>query len=436
MDLDVQFLIHKDFDLPNLFSVAEVSKAYSYNVVDVFRRKHLKNKTVKFDNAFSIYSDRVDNAPIDEKSIRITDDEIIITNNGVALKVLMHFGHVIKKLKFQCNYVSKDYLPSIAQMVKYINTHSSDSLIELDIVSYVDNFFATIFKPFASVESVSFRGKFKSFDSHPTLRFEQIFPAMRNLSFYYIEIPDGSVIDRSFVNLKNVLIHSTNESNRFREEHAEALVRKNPQINSIGIDRATRSLLKFISQHLSNLYVLSITNYYNEPTDDVSSPIVFENVKNFTIISRHLLGVPENIHFPSLIEFNANAYTWQSENLIDIVHNTTRASSQFKKLKIWKDENFQCHLSNGHLNKLAEHELNLDEIRLKLGKGVTDETILTFLAMNEKTKIIVLSRDDPPNSFQNVIPIIWERFGDDWKVNNSLVWHNGLMESSIYKISA
>lgn len=413
-------MIFENLDLPDLIYKAEVSKKLSHVFADVFRRKYLKNRTLRLNNPF--LSCGVD-YPMDKYSIYINDDEFSITDYAPALKVLKHFGHVIKKLAFQCNTLLESRFPAMIEIIQHVNTYCSDSLIELKILTHVDIFFPTIFKPFPSVESVSIRGDCKSYDS-PTLRMEQIFPAIRNLRIGFDKV-DGNAIDRRFVNLENLHAFIWSGGDGIRKEHVEAMVRKNPQIKRIGLEYGPRSLLKFINQHLPNLDELYIESCSND-SEDVS-PIVFENVEIFTVISWDSERVPENIHFPNLVEFNANSFAGHSEKWIDIVHNTTRDSSKFKKLKVWKDGYDKKHLSNGQLDKLAERELNLDEIRIKLGQDVTDDTILKFVAINQNTKIIHLSRDNPENSFQNVIRIIWENFGDEWKINNSEIWRDSWM---------
>lgn len=410
---DVQLLILDELDFSSLISLAETSKAYSFLVADMFKRKYLKSKALVIFNPFYPDGGTVD-TPFNDTNVQITTEKIIVDHFGAVLKILQLLGHLITKLSFHCHFVWNDLSLVVSEIGRYINKYCANSLIEFDIVNYGGTFLQKMSTPFKQVESVSIAGKFNTFDSE-TLAFEKLFPSMRKLSLKSLDIRDGTIIDREFPNLDSLFVCMSYLGNDFRQDHIESLLIKNQQIRILSIDSGSRSILKFVGNHLPNIFTLSIENYFDYTLLDLS-PIVFKNVKNFTVIAGNRRSVPDNIYFPNLVEFSAYVDSWSGDKWIDIVHCIARNASTFRKLKVWQDEKSTDSLQDEQLNRLSEQTLNLDEICLKLYKNVGDETIAAFVLMNAKTKKIRLSRVDPPNSFQNVVNMIRNQFGNKWNI--------------------
>lgn len=349
----------------------------------------------------------------DDSNVKINDDEVIINHFGAVSKILQQFGHEITRLRFNCTTFD-GLAPPSSEIGRQINEYCSDSLIQFDVVNNDKSFFNKMSKPFRKVESVSIAGGFNVFDSE-TLAFEELFPAMRKLALNKLEISDGMVAARRFPNLEEFFAIMTGYEGDFRQNHAEALIILNQQIRRLSFDYGSRSFLKFISKHLPHLDTLSIDNYYDFTLLDLS-PIVFKNVKNLTIIACNKRSVPDNIHFPNLIEFSAYIDSWSGDKWIGIVHFMAKNIKTFRKLKIWNNNYANDFLQDDQLEKLSEYTLDLDEVHLKLDKNVNDDTIAKFVATNAKIKQIFLSRADPPNSFRNFIELIREKSKDKWNI--------------------
>lgn len=412
---DAQLLIVEECDIPQLIALAETSKLYSSFLVDIFRRKHLKNKTIKIVRPFYPVGG-TSRIPIHESHFRVNNDSISMSHFGSTLKVLRHFGSVITKLYFVSNVNVPNLSLGVSKIFRYINAYCSDSLINLEIESHYDvEVFEKMTKPFKYVESMSIVGSFKTFDSD-TLAFEELFPELCNLKLTWIHVHDKSVIDRRFPNLDDFSVLISKEENNSWQEYFQKLLTKNRQIQGLTLNHASRSFLKFISEHQPNLKRLHFEGYFND-LNESSSPIVLSSVENFTLVVSHLTRhLPDEIYFSNLVEFNVYAYDWEN-GWIDIVHNTARDTSTFKILKVWKKYYSMQYLSNHQLERLAAgQQMSLDDVQLKLGPDVSDQTILNFVRMNANAKRILLSREYQPDSFHAVEDMIQVEFGDQWNI--------------------
>lgn len=413
---DVQLSILDSFDLPELIAIAETSKEYSVFVADTFKRKYLKNKTLVIANPFYPEGGTTINSSFDDTYVQISIDKIIIDHFDADLKILRLFNSVITKLTIQFNTNSMDVLPAVRKIMTYIDTYCTDTLTEMNIVNYADNFFfEKISKQFRRVENVSIIGRFKSLNS-ATLAFEEMFPALRKLTMLkFIEIENKtSVVNQNFPNLTELIVRITSDEKSFMQNHIQTMLRNNRQIQSLSISCVSRSLLKFVNECLPNVSELSIEHYYND-LDDMSQ-IVFNNVTHFKVISWDKTSGPANIQFPNLMEFGANACARSSDKWIDLVNDTIQNTKSFQRLKVWQEGDAIDFLSNEQLEKLAKFEMDLDEVHLKLSENVTDESIAKFVGMNEKTKKILLSRNNPPNSFGGVTHMIRTKFPRKWNI--------------------
>lgn len=414
LNVDVQLSILEILELPQLILLADTNKQLSSLAANVFRRKYSK-KVIEIFNPF--YPFNGGDTPINSTNVIISDEFVKITHFGATLKILRNFGHEIIALELRINLSSNDVkiANALAKINTYISMYCADTLIELDISSYQKNFFRKISKPLKRVESVVMNGRFDHFDSD-TVTFEDLFPAMQRLFLLNIETADGSFIGRHYPNLRELTCAMRTDDTHIRQEHVQALLKKNRQIRSLRVSGYTRLFLKNVSETLPHLECLVIEDYNDDSSLDDTMPIVFENVKNLTIFSSEVKAMPNNIRFPNLIELNVNTYLRGSFNRIEIIRSFFQNSTGFKILRIWNDFNSGIFVSNDQLERLSEEPLpNLEEAYLKLDDDVTDQTIVRFLEINNTIKKFHLFRNFPQNSFKSLAEFIRKKYNSKWR---------------------
>lgn len=401
LNIDVQYLIFEHLDLTDLISMAQTNEDFSALATDVFRRKFSKK-------LITIYNPNYLFPHVDFQHM---GDTVLIQHFDTILMVLKQFGHTIQKLSVEYTNTNLKTI-EIAKISEFINLYCSDTLIEFKVFSFHREIFEKMSKPFTNVEVVSIRGEFKSTLDSGNLRIEELFPAMRDLSLLVVLVQNAYCIHRNFPNLERLDVHIWEHKNkrRFTFDDIEVLLKMNRQIRSLSLSYCTRPFLKTVNQILPNLERLEIENYHNEPyiVDD-GLLIEFKNVKNFT----NYIGaesVPTNISFSNLLEFYTYAYPRTCDKWIDLV----KKSTTLKRIKVWN-----ALVKNEQLEELSKINLSLDEIYIEINEGVTDETIINFIKANWKTKKIILSRREIPDSFKSVAKFIQENFESKWRITET-----------------
>lgn len=407
LNSDVLFLIFMEMDLPELISMAKTKAYFSLLAVDVFKRKYLK-KSVKIHDPFYEWGN---GSGVwwsgDSVNYKVVDDGVVIKHYDTILNVLKLFGHVISRL--DVTYSSTYEETDISNISSSINLYCSNTLTELYIDSFQEKFFENMSKPFIELRTVSIKGEFSAFDSN--LKFEELFPAVRDLTYLPIFISDGNAINRVFVHLQSLHVHiwELKKSWRFTQDDVEALLRKNPQIRSVKFNYCTRPFLKIVSEILPNLQELEIDNYRNALTGDNGEPITFKNVTYFAVRTG-AESAPQNIFFPRLHEFFTNVFPRNCYKWIDFVRNCTT-------LKILQVSG--AFITNEQLGRLAERSLDLDEVHIQLNTNVNDETIIEFVTVNKNIGKILFSKQKKSDSLMSIANTIRSNFGNKWKITET-----------------
>lgn len=118
-------------------------------------------------------------------------DRISIRNNcfkALIKGILIKFGHLISRLSVLNGvWVSKN---TAKEIFRSINLYCSENLSEFEIHEEND-IFVEFTRAFKKVESVSLEGDFNRVDNSKHT-FSQVFPAIRNLILYTVEIHNSN----------------------------------------------------------------------------------------------------------------------------------------------------------------------------------------------------------------------------------------------------
>lgn len=401
MDLntDVHLLILEELNLLDLVSLAETNVYFSFVAADVFRRK----KSIKPFKIIDPLLDEFDNYVE-------TNELIYMRKFSLILRVLKQFGHLISHLLIV--YSSNELYLDVAStniISKSINLHCSNTLTHFEIFSHHETFFDEMVKPFEKVEKLLIRGKYNKLGSN-SLVFVELFPIIHQLNLEYIEVNDTSCIDQEFSHLEKLHIDISRNDNpsRFTENEVFNILKRNPQIRSLELDKSSRKFLMKVNQILPRLESLRLLHYF--PFSESVERIVFENVKNFSI-AESAESAPKNIEFPKLMEYHTeNLKPGLYNKWMELVENST----YLKKLYVEK-------VNDARLLNLTTIGLNLSEVYFNLKSDVNDQTIVRFIKNNEQLKTIHFTRDTYKiNVFKTVAETLRQQYGDKWTIEEEL----------------
>lgn len=306
---------------------------------DVFRRKFSKRTA-------SIYLPYVKSKDMYEPE---TNEYFHIAHVEVAAKMLKYFGHLIRSLSVQ---IFSGIRAETELIKKSINLYCSETLIEIDIKNYNSpNFFESMTNPFKMVQKVSLYGKFDKLNNSQ-LNSGEIFPALRQLTTALsVKLDDINSIGHFPLLERMIADFTTYENEEVCVAEYKRLITMNPQIRSLILIHATQDLLKFSADNLPYLESLEL-EYYEGRHQDESVTIHFKNVKHFKIIGISI-SIPNNISFGRLIEFETGGCPKSCRKWIDFVE-------EYKNLEKFRLND--CYLRNQDVLRLAQAELNADEI--------------------------------------------------------------------------
>lgn len=230
MNMDVQFLMFEHSSLTELCSLAETSQQYLDVAQEIFARKHAKKLIV-----ISEKKEIVNIHSIQDKEIE-TEDVLFVNDFDTILKVLKYFGHFIKNLMVTSN--SPLSANEMKNVTSSINLHCADNLVQFQISSDHLGFFKYMTKPFKNVGTLMIKGGFDSLASS-TLKFDELFPAIRELSIGYIYITDQSSLVVHLPHLEYLYVEARqlNAPQFLKFVNLKKLLRKNRQISKLELNQ-------------------------------------------------------------------------------------------------------------------------------------------------------------------------------------------------------
>lgn len=426
LNLDCQMLIMEQVDIFSLISLFETNKHFHALAIDIFQRKFSK-KTLKYVTSFGGVTEIDRSTPASLNSIFtrrfgvLSPDDSIITINHFEtfLKALKYFGHMISALKFKMS----QYDPNRNEMKEIIKDHDWSTLIRLEIDSDDEQLFNYFTKPFANVEHLSLAGHFDRLNNS-AFSLNELFPAIRSLSFGDIEVTNPNSIACEFQHLKDLqlIIDDHEDLERIPEVEFQNLIKKNAQIESMQIDHGDIQFLKFVSDELKNLEILTLL-WYNEYYPNGITNVHFENVKKFTIYNYS----PNYITFRNLVELETNLDPLYLPKWNEYV----RANHNLQKL-LWTG----LYMRRDEFMNLVSENSNLVEIYVVCQADVDYVAIVDML--NKCNKLEKLHLDfvnftEFEEPLYHLKEILRENLRGKWIINDGYFWNEFTIKRKIVK---
>lgn len=239
---------------------------------------------------------------IGNESVIERDGMIIIQHFGIILKTLKSFGHLISKLEIEYDLLHNI---NVTEISNFINIYCADSLTDIKINSFHQDFFDVMTKPFENVQYFTIEGRYTDFNSN-TLKFVELFPVIRRMHLNSIAFINKScIIDHEFHHLEHfhVLVQKFNDPRNLMKKDVEQFLRKNTQIRSISLAFVNNAFVKIVSEILPNLESLMVSSFDEEGAPE---DIFFQNVTNYTI-PYYFVPMPQNVSFAKPYEFRTIA---------------------------------------------------------------------------------------------------------------------------------
>lgn len=402
---DARLFVLDSLNLSTILSFPLFDDHYDRIAQEVFRRKYSR-KTFKI----------ADVVLIGFEEIPDVNNVIYLKQFGEILRVLKIFGHLMTKLKLEYSQHPQFGGVNISPIVKYINLYCADSLVELEVIissDYVE-FFDKMTKPFKNVKKLTISGQFNRLTGS-THTFTEMFPSVRSLSLYYVQVFDKNGLDMKFPHLIHLSVQvAQSDKTRFEDSDVEKLLRTNPYIRSLKLDRCDPNLLKIVNEVLHNLETLQLTSFIGFRVFNENKPIVFKNVK-YLLVDGDSSYIQDNVEFTNLTEFHLIGFAATNAHVVDFLAQNPHLKSVSVK---------KSHISETELKKLIEMNLNLDEITLLLSCDMNDETVLNFVRKYENMKKITFTSQ---YSLKTIAEATRKEFRNKWAV----ILHSSNLESKV-----
>lgn len=291
--------IFKKLELIDLLKVSDASKSFKKAVDLAYANKYGKvptNVSLLKQNEFYI----------------LRSNEITINSLLLSLRLLRCFGHLIRDLRIQYQFMHEPRLDY------YISEYCANSLDEIGIFFPAKEAMGNLTKPFAKCKKV---GLIAVHSDNKFTDFNQWFPQMRTLNLLVSHSANLSYLDKHFPNLENMKVGDIVEISR-RISHFEPnvsnLLRSNPQFRDLEFGVSLNgAFLQSISAYLQRVEILTIFCDSLFSSDGV---INFERVKELTL---HLENYTPNIplSFPQLqmLTINVGCDPLRS-NVLEFIH--------------------------------------------------------------------------------------------------------------------
>lgn len=398
-DLDVLFLLFKSSESEDLLSDEDTIQHVFVLAQEVFVRK---------------FSERP--LEISDATCWCMDKTNCIDDKEEFSRIIKNFGHFIPKLTLR--FSNTVNLTEIAEMNELINAYCDDTLNELEIVASYSYVFGGMNMPFKQLETLTLRSEFISF-ANLFLSFDELFPRLTVLHIDKIHMDYPSVIVGAFSNLEHISLScfNLNIPNHLTDEHFQEFLKKNQQIRSLKLNDVNRTLLGIVNEILLNLDKLELQNYYPSDNFDDGDVIVFENVKEFKMMSSSV-SAPRNVEFRSLRTFYTSGSAFFCNRWIELIEKAPQLENLFMKTDS---------IHNGQFERLAAATSNLIEIIVRIIAGNIDhvlgENIVSLVRNNRNLRKMYLSasKEGKLNPIDSAVDLIFNEFEDKFNISSSRI---------------
>ena len=408
MNDDCVYLIFEQLDFGDLLNVTQISGRFSTLAADVFRRNQYWHVKLVIRDVFpspdnpnelvNVVGIEID---IDTKE-QVNEDRprIELQNGDQILNAFKHIGPLIKKFKSNSVFeIAKWHSEFISKSFgKLISEYSSESLVDVEINIRTEKLLEQITNPLINVENVTFRLNTISLDHH-TMRFNEIFPAVRRLNLLSVRNISYDYLDCHMPYLDHVSIERRSYENLIESFSFPGLIVKNPQIRSIDLQGVEHDFIKKMNSLLPKLETLAL---------DICQPwresIQFENV---TTLFLAFATPTVNLHFPRL----QNLYTDGLSNpdgFAEFLNEHNNLSHLLLKYYLMSDSEFQS---------ITANRPNLVEITLEQkreSRVISSAHIVEFLRNHANVKRFNLF-----DFLENQKVELQEQLKDGWNIRTN-----------------
>lgn len=385
-----------------MIEIADTNKHFKTLGCIVFKRKY-STETFYIDFAFETMGG------FDFADFYIRSDCIEILSFRMAKKLLQNFGHLITNL-FITNAGTRDN-DEQRILFEFIDSRCTDTLKQLKIIgSQHVKLFDRFTKPLKSVRVLHLDGIFTSLDSKQ-LKFNELFPALNELSLNSISIRNDSFVDQHLPHL--LRLHYENAhvvSHSLTKSKIRRFIANNAQIVELKLTRSTHSLLQFVADELKQIENLILIKYFEQESDNFENCIEFDSVKKLSWMNS-TFAMPRNIVFKNLIEFETDGGLQKYINRTKFIAN----SGSLKKLHL-----FGRFIDDTELMQVTEVNRNFTEFRGKLKFNVNSKTIVKFIENgNNLRKVCIEFSDDDHEMFNQIVQVLRETVPKCWRISSN-----------------
>lgn len=364
IDLPVELLL-TIFERFNLAHLNGLAKIHPYT-------QHVASRVFKVKFAAEEYSINKDGLFLrrnqETRMIEIGDKDVMY----LALKM---FGHLISNLTIDY-YLLDEWESGIinGRISKYLG----NSLTELTITNYLKRgaHLKYMLGPFKKVETVYFQSC--SLGRHQG-NLSRIFPALQKLHFTNVDMVFQSAIGHHFPHLCEF-----KESSSIRYDRIDNLIKLNPQLLTLIVDKMNWNCLKVISDTYQNLEHFELQELLgNEFKDD---ELHFNHMKTFKLVKMN--GFPYEMELPFVFGNDiVDIFDWTTDkNRIEYI----LRSKSVKTLNIGS-------LGKKDLQRIAEELPNLEEFTVfYVDSNDAVNTVVSFIETAKQLKKITIMQCDQP----------------------------------------
>lgn len=285
----------------------------------------------------------------------------------MAEPILKYFGPSISRLSVIFN---NDPATNRTRFGHLINSFCSDSLNELKVIAYNDDFFDAMQKPFKQATSLSISGVLKQ--SHRQFELDELFPAIQRL---HLDLEwDSNPIVRHFPHL--IELDIVTATHNFVE-----LLQMNPQIRKIKCKPLdSTEFLQIVNEHLPSLEQIEIG--FSSFKANKGPNIHFEHVKEIKIIDMRSQFTSDKLTFNQLEEFNLE---------LDSYFDCREIGDEWIGFMADNRNLTKFTIAKGYVNAESLRQISgilnhLEEASLVCTNGIGVENISTFLDSNKNMK--------------------------------------------------
>lgn len=339
-------------ELRDLVKFASVKTLRPY-AVDVFIRK------------YGYPSVHISNNDVNKSS----DAVIFISDNDLALSVLKQFGSEILDLKITFD----DGTDAVKQILSHASEYC-DNLTKFYLQTFTKDAMEAIKKPFKTVSSAGFSGKFNRL-SNDVLSLGEIFPIVHKLDLEWFELNNGT--GTFLPHLKNLrVLVKPDQYIDTTEESIKSLILENRHVQNINFFHTTTSMINFLSKAQLNLKMIGIVTLKSDYMDDIH----FDGLTMFRM-GRLTSGDLGMISFPQLQHFTGISQFFPIKQFLRNSNSTNLKTLELAVFPIFSDD----------LAVIMENTPNLIQAKFICSNEIQVDILIRFLEECEYLHKLVIS---------------------------------------------